>query len=159
MTYSSISCCYVSTKHIAYFLSLSLLCLFSLFPYLYVGVPWPWADRYRWACLKNSTTTSALESAFFIYFTPLCHFHFILYYDTSMSTFRWTCILTLCFDNEGVHHLVVGSEPTHCDSYLSLCILRINACLYPPFGGVILYGLCRYYAFIALLFSGRCSRA
>ena len=30
----------VPTKHIAYFLS-SFLCLFSLFFYLYVGVPWP----------------------------------------------------------------------------------------------------------------------
>ena len=40
IAYSSISCCYVSTKHIAYFLSF-FFCLFSLFLYLYVGVPWP----------------------------------------------------------------------------------------------------------------------
>ena len=48
MAYSFIHVAYVPTKHIAYFLSF-FLCLFSLFSYLYVGVPWPWAVRFRWA--------------------------------------------------------------------------------------------------------------
>ena len=55
-------------------------------------------------------------------------------------------------DNGGVHNLLVGSEPTHCIGYLPLCILHINACLYPPFGDVILYGLCLYYCHLLLIY-------
>ena len=62
-------------------------------------------------------------------------------------------VLMLCFDNGSVHHLVVGSEPTHCDGYLSLCILHIDACWYPPFEGMTFYGLCYIYCFYRLLIS------
>ena len=157
MAYSSISCCYVSTKHIAYFLS-SFLCLFSLFPYLYVGVPWPWAHRYRWACLKNSTTTSTLESVLYL-FTLICHFivHVVLWHV--YVNFLWTCVVMLCFDNGSVHHLVVGSEPTHCDGYLSLCILHIDACCILPFEAWHFMVYVLIIAFIALLSAGLCSRA
>ena len=76
------------------------------------------------------------------------------------AEFPWTLYLYYVFDNGGVHYLVMGSEPTHCDDYLSLlhftyyCLI-----LYPTIGGVKLYGLCLYYAFVVLLFAERCSRA
>ena len=91
MAYSFIHVVYVPTKHIAYFLS-SFLCLFSLFPYLYVGVPWPWAVRFRWASM-DSTTTPALESASFYLFYAFSSFTFhVSYYGTCMPVSLGHCI-------------------------------------------------------------------
>ena len=55
----------------------------------------------------------------------------------------------LCFDNGGVHNLVVGSEPTHCNGYLYVYIYRFKL-YYPTLGGVKLYGLCLNYCYLLL---------
>ena len=63
------------------------------------------------------------------------------------------------FDNGSVHYLVVGSEPTHCDGYLSLCILHIDASLYPPFLWSDILWFMLISCFITLCLAGLCSRA
>ena len=133
IAYSSLHVVYVSTKHIAYFLS-SFFCLFSLFPYLYVGVPWPWADCYRWAHLKISRRHRLLRAfLLFIYAFMSFPFHVVLWH--LYVKFLWTCVFTLCFDNGGVHNLLVGSEPIHCDCYLYVCIYRFQTYLSYPWWG------------------------
>ena len=84
-------------------------------------------------------------------------------------------VFMLCFDNGGVHNLLVGSEPTHCIGYLYIRICRfktlyptlggvepifciLSSIFYPTFGGVTLYDLCLYYCFYCFLIAGRCSR-
>ena len=80
MAYSFISCRYVPTKHIAYFLSF-FLCLFSLFSYLYVGVPWPWAVRFRWASMDFHDDTGSWERFLLLYlrFTVIS-FHVVVWH-------------------------------------------------------------------------------
>ena len=62
-----------------------------------------------------------------------------------MSTFLWTFVLKLCFDDGGVHNLLVGSEPIHCSYYLSLCIYRLQTLLsYPWWGGTSILHIVSY---------------
>ena len=87
---------------------------------------------------EDFTTTPALESTPFNLFTLSYHFHFILYYDTFMSTFHWTHVFMLCFDNGGVHNLLVGSEPIYC----SYCLYYVSTgfkLIYPTLGGIVPY--------------------
>ena len=95
MAYSFISCRYVPTKHIAYFLSF-FLCLFSLFSYLYVGVPWPWAVNFRWASMDIHDDTGSWEHHFSLF---ILRFYVIYISCCTMALvcriFLWT--LYLCY--------------------------------------------------------------
>ena len=88
---------FVSTKHIAYFLS-SFFCLFSLFPYLYVGVPWPWAINYRWAIMEIHEDTGSWEHPFYLFIFS-CHFisccNMTLVYQLSFGHLYWSYVLTM----------------------------------------------------------------
>ena len=121
--------------------------------------------------LKNSTTTSALESNIYFILSLSCHFIFHVLLWHVYVNFLWTCITMLCFDNGSAHNLLVGSEPTHCCRYLYLRIplfrlvilpllglklLNFPYCwhiLYPTFGGVIPYAFIVIIALFALCFA------
>ena len=71
------------------------------------------------------TTIPALESnLYFIYAFMSFSFHVVLWH--LYAKFPLDIVFMLCFDNGGVHHLLVGSEPTHCDGYVSICIHRFK---------------------------------
>ena len=78
----------------------------------------------------HDDTGSWEHSIYFIYAFLSFHFHIVVWHF--MSTLRWTLVCMLCFDNGGVHRLLVGSEPTHCNGYVSIYILLII--LYPTLG-------------------------
>ena len=131
----------VPTKHIAYFLSF-FLCLFFLF-FLFIC-------RCSLALSRTLQVSKhgfprrhrLLRALSFILFMLSCHLHFMFVLWLLYAEFHWTLYLYYVFDNGSVHHLVVGSEPTHCDGYLSLCILHIYAYLVSYHWWVKLYGLC-----------------
>ena len=52
-----------------------------------------------------------------------------------MLPILWTYVFTYIFDNGCVHNLLVGSEPTHCSDYLSLCFYRLQILLSYPWWG------------------------
>ena len=76
-----------------------------------------------------------LLRAYLLFIYAFMSFHSMLYYDTFMSTFRWTFVLQLCFDNGGVHNLLVGCEPIHCNLYPILFIYRFQTYLSYPWWG------------------------
>ena len=127
MAYSFIHVVYVPTKHIAYFLSF-FLCLFSLFFLFICRCSLALSRTLQVSKLGYSTTTSALESnLYFIYASTSFTFHVRIM--ALVCQIPLDIVLMFYFDNGGVHNLLVGSEPTHCDGYASLCILHIAAYL------------------------------
>ena len=81
---------YVSTKHIAYF-SLSFFCCFSLFSYVYVGVPWPW-ELLHVSIMGVSRHLRLWEHFFYV----VKLFHFILLLWHVLVTFIGSCCIYLC---------------------------------------------------------------
>ena len=64
-----------------------------------------------------------------------------------MSTLPWTYVFILCFDNGGVHNLLVGSEPIHCSYYFLYASTGFKL-IYPTFGGVELL----FYILMSILY-------
>ena len=70
------------------------------------------------------TTIPALESTSLYLFYAFMSFTFHVVLWHLYAEFPLDIVFMLCFDNGGVHHLLVGSEPTHCDGYVSFYFYR-----------------------------------
>ena len=71
------------------------------------------------------TTTPALESTSLYLFYAFMSFTFHVVLWHLYAKFPLDIVFMLCFDNGGVHHLLVGSEPTHCDGHFCLLHLQV----------------------------------